>query len=198
MRERSVAHQAVFNSFSQVDERSKGVVDMIKDVYPAFAKKIFEGNRLMQAIVMSGYNMMDILDYPICGSCESIALFNEYGTKDGRQVDRCTCVKCGQSTLEPISFRQFIVMEMKKKVKPEFMNELDLIVDRLAQDMMLATIAKLRNEFMKHNAVGNKKMGIVMSDGSFREVQHKESLVQHLMAEPKEAKGVEFTKGVAE
>lgn len=198
MKERSVAHQAVFNSFNQVDERSKGVVDMINSVYPSFAKKIFEGNHLMQTIVMSGYNMMDILDYPICGSCESIALYNEYGVKNGMQVDKCTCVKCGQSTLDPITFRQFIVLEMKKKVKPEFMEELELIVDKIAVDMMMATISKLRTEFLKHNAMGNRKMGIAMPDGSIREVEHKKSLVEHRLSEPREAKGVKFTQGVSE
>jgi hypothetical protein len=194
-RERSVAHQAIFNSFQQKDERSLGVMGMVANVYPAFAKKIFEGNRLMQAIVTSGYNMMDILDYPICGSCESIALFNEEGIKDGVKVDRCTCVKCGQHTLDPITFRQFILMEMKSKVKPEYFNELELIVDKLAEDMMRAVMSKLRTEFLRHNAQGNRKMGIVMPDGYTRaEVQ--KPVVQHLMAEPKEAKGIEFTKGV--
>lgn len=162
------AHKALFNSFAQPNERSYGVMKMLFDVYPAFQKKLLDGNILMQKLVMTGYSPMDILDYPICGKCETLAVPNDYGIKDGRKVPRCTCVaeKCGANTLNPISLRQWIKYELKKKADDEFIDAIDVAIDYIAASMIKKHQNELRDIMVGKNAKDKEKMGILMADGT--------------------------------
>ena len=153
MSEKSLAHQALTSTFAMPDERSFGVFKMLNDVYPAFAKKILDGNVLMTSLVMSGYNPMDILDYPICGKCETLAPYNGYGIKDGKVVQRCTCVadKCGASTLNPVTLRQWIKYEMKKKVSEDFYEAIELAIDEIAYTMLMKQMMEVNHYMKLHN-----------------------------------------------
>lgn len=154
--------QAIFLQNTAPDEHSFGVYKMLEDVYPAFAKKLFDGNKLMRQLIMSGHNPMDILDYPICGKCETIAAYNGYGVKYGKRVDRCTCVrdKCGASTLAPITLRQWVREEMKKRVTEDFYQAIDYAVDAIAAQMALKQIKDANRLLMKEtDAMENELFG---------------------------------------
>ncbi len=116
------------------DPRSYGVYRMIQEIYPALAKKMFENSELMRKLVMTQYNPMDILDYPVCGKCESIAAWNGLAKKNGKLVRKCTCVAdgCHASTADPPTFRTWLMYEIKKKAPADFAEVAEYIVDGMA------------------------------------------------------------------
>jgi hypothetical protein len=135
---------------------------MLQDVYPAFSRKIFEGNELMQRLVMTGYNPMDIMDYPVCGRCETLAPWSGFGVSYGKKYRKCTCVRpgCGASTTNPVTFRKWVKEELKKKAPADFMDALDLAVDKIAQRMLEKYIFEMQTEAIKFREIARKKMGV--------------------------------------
>lgn len=160
MRERPLARQAVFNSFALPDEKSFGVYKALNDVYPSFAEKLFENNDLMRKIVMSGYNPMDILDYPICGRCETLAAYNGYSVKNGKRYSKCTCMRqgCGHTTINPVTLRVWMKDELKKKVPPEYIDTIEYAVDGIAAKMIQMHMQYLRKLQEDYSNVVRKKI----------------------------------------
>lgn len=183
MKELGDAHLAMLSSLSNADERSFGVFKMLQEVYPALADKLFEGNAIMKRLILSGHNPMDILDYPLCGKCETLAPYNGYGKKNNKRVPRCTCMKekCSHSTLDPVTLRDWLKYEMKKKVKPDFFTIIEIAVDEIAATLMLKHIREMKRILEKKSAEDSKKLGIYMPDGSVHEMQDKDmDSVSHL------------------
>jgi hypothetical protein len=148
----------------------------------------------MQKLVMSGYNCMDILDYPICGKCETLAAYDGYGLKDGKHVLRCTCMdeKCGHSTLNPPTLRQWVKWELKKKVDDEWFEALDYAVDAIAMSM----VNKHKNEMAQATSVFNgerREKCIIMPDGTECSIGGNGSLVEHYSQSNEELEN-EFTQ----
>jgi hypothetical protein len=165
----------MMNGFANTDERSMGVLKMLEEVYPAFAQKIFEGNDLMRNLIMTGYNPMDILDYPICGKCERIAVFSGYIMKYGRQTQQCSCMAegCGHTTTAPITLREFMMYELKKRVKSEeFAVAIEYAIDGIAAGMMNKHVNELKSTMLEHNAKAKEKTGIMLADGTIHEVDN--------------------------
>ncbi len=150
----NAARRAMFQSFGLPDEQSFGIYKELQKVYPAFAQKLFENNGLMQRLIMSGYNPMHMLDYPVCGRCETLAVYDGYAMSGGKRYDRCTCVRegCGASTTNPVTLRVWMRDELKKKVKPEFFETIEDAVDGIAAQMMLSHVKRMRYELERHNA----------------------------------------------
>lgn len=157
---------AILQSFQARDSHSSGVMEILNEFYPAFAKKIFEGNHILETLVMSGYNMMDILDYPICGKCESLALIDEPIIKEGRTIPRCTCVKpgCCVSTIRPVRFREWIAYELKKKAPPAIMEVMDYAIDDVAERMLRIIAYKIRVAQAQERAEQQAEMGIMVEE----------------------------------
>ena len=163
---RGDANQAILQSFQARDSHSVGVMEILNELYPAFAKKIFEGNAILETLVMTGYNMMDILDYPICGKCESLALIDEPIIKEGRTIPRCTCVKpgCCVSTIRPVRFRDWIAYELKKKAPPAIMEVIDYAIDDVAEKMLRVIAHNIRVAQAKERAEQQAEMGITVQE----------------------------------
>jgi hypothetical protein len=181
MKESSLAHQSMMKSFEMPDERSFGVFNALKDAYPAFAEKLFEGNEIMKRLVMSGQNPMDILDYPICGRCETIAPYNGYAKKNGRLVNKCTCIKenCSHTTIDPITLRKWLKYELKKKVTGEdFFIAIEYSIDAIAATMILKQIQDASGIMKIKSASDREKLGI--TDDSFEQMTETKPDIQHL------------------
>lgn len=130
-------YQAMTNLLLQPNSRSVGVIKLIDKYYPALAKKVTEGNPIMEKFVMSGFNTMDILMFPICGHCESLAAFSGGAElKRGRYVPVCTCYKCGKSTVDPMLMKQWCIEEIKKKAPESIGADLMTVVDLMADKMV--------------------------------------------------------------
>ena len=183
-----------FNNTLQIpDEHSFGVFKMLEDVYPAFSKKLFEGNDIMQALVMSGHNPMDIMEYPICGSCETLAPYNGYAIKDGKYVPKCTCMKekCGKTTINPITLKTWAKYELKKKAPPEYVEAMDYAIDMIAMNMMLKHKNELARAIMKEKAIKDEKGLLVNNEipNGIPEIEHHREGTEELEKEYSELEG---------
>ena len=163
---------------------------MLMDVYPAFANKLFQNNVFMEKLVMSGMNPMAILDYPICGKCETLALFDGYGKKYGKYVERCTCVAdgCGASTLSPVTLRDWIKDELKKKAPEEFMEALEYAVDIIASTMIEKYYTENAHILNAHSKKAQQKIGVVYDQYGepIRKDNEPAPVVIHGMSKPKD------------
>lgn len=154
-------YDAMTNITKMPNSHAMGVMKLIDSYYPAFAKKIFQKNPLMEKIVMANFSTMDILIYPICGKCEALAAYCRYqqnpdGTnvfdKEGKKVGVCRCLKCGSETIGPITFYDWCLMELKKKAPKDIESELifavDVVAERAMQDAKRIYVqAKEREKF---------------------------------------------------
>lgn len=175
-KEHSQSHRAMLKSFEMPDERSFGVFKMLNDVYPAFAKQLFQNNALMERLVMSGHNPMDILDYPICGKCETLAPYSGYVIRNNKYIQKCTCVadKCGATTVNPITLRDWIKYEMKKRVSEDFYEAIEVAIDQIAFTMLQKYQSMISMEKQKENKQ------IIMSDGTLYSIGGLKPNITHL------------------
>jgi len=138
---------AMQNMIAQPNSHAFGVMNVLKEYYPAFAKKVFQNNPLMEKMAMANFSSMDILLYPVCGRCEALAAYCRYAQdengvtirdEDGRGIGICRCLKCGAETYNPVKFYDWCLMELKKKapadVGMELLFAVDLVADKLMQD----------------------------------------------------------------
>jgi hypothetical protein len=133
---------AMANVLAKPNSHAMGVMKLIDSYYPAMAKKVFERNPVVEAMAMSGFCSMDILIYPVCGHCETLALYHHYaknpdGTpardEDGRPIGVCKCKKCGKETVNPVKFFDWCMMELKKRAPEDIAESLVLAVDIIAE-----------------------------------------------------------------
>lgn len=145
---------------AMADPHSMGVHKALLEVYPALAKKIFEGNQIMERLVMSGYNMMDIMEYPICNRCEGLALYNGMATIGDKKYAKCTCIRkgCNSTTINPSTLREWLANELRHKMPKEEIELLNVKVDIIAQTMLRKFKQECREEYLKHNAIARDKM----------------------------------------
>lgn len=159
---------AMYKSLLNDDPRSRGVYNALMEVYPAFAKKIFQDNKLMELLVMRGGNPMLILNYPICGKCETLALPHTPIKQNGKSIPRCGCVseKCGAITKNPILFREWLIMELKRKVPKESIPLVLNAVDIIALSMMRKSALEMKRLEESASVLSPGGTGIVNSSGS--------------------------------
>jgi len=159
---------AMYRSLLNDDPRSRGVYNALMEVYPAFAKKIFQDNKLMEILVMRGGNPMLILNYPVCGKCETLALPHTPIKQNGKSIPRCGCVsdKCGAITKNPITFREWLVMELKNKVPKDSISVVMNSVDMIALSMMRKSALEMKRLEEAATVVNAKGVGIVNSSGN--------------------------------
>lgn len=137
---------------SMADPNSMGVIKGLEEVYPALAAKLFEGNKLMQNMVMSGRNMMAIMDYPMCGKCETLALLS------GNNQCTCTRVGCNSTTKNPVTLRTWLFYELKKKMTNEQLEDLEYKIDAIAASMLRKFKNQCRSTYEEHNHYAREKM----------------------------------------
>ena len=171
---------SIVRTFSAPSPDSVGVYKSIQEVYPAFAKKIFQNNKFMEKLVMSGMNPMYILDYPICGRCETLAAYDGFAKKNGRLVNACSCFAdgCGHRTIDPITFKEWLKYELKKKAPADFVEVLEYAVDAVALTMMKKYLHDSHDLFMNANKEQKRRLGFVDSFGNpiMQEEHHKVTL----------------------
>lgn len=182
----SDAHRFMAGANALPDSHSFGVYKMLLDVYPAFAKKLFENNVLMEKLLMSGYNPMSILDYPVCGSCETLALWMDSVSKDGKVYNRCGCVAkgCGKVTTSPITFREWVTYELKKKVPADFIDGLEFAVDNITESMIRKYYNDNQDILIAHNQRNRSKLGAIYDDKGHLLVNAKEEKPERVYGKP--------------
>lgn len=161
------AYAALRKTFESTDPRSYGVFKMIQDIYPALAEKIFSRSDLMEKLVMTKYNPLDIMDYPVCGRCDTLAAWSGTAKKHGKMVNVCKCFGdgCGATTIDPATFREWLIYEMRKKAPPDFAENAEYIVDILAMRLLGQATRDYVELAQQINPQRNEAMGLVGADG---------------------------------
>lgn len=133
---------AMGNILMQPSSRAMGVMKLLNKHYPAFARKVFYRNPLIEKMAMSSFCSMDILMYPICGHCETLAAYCRYAqnaqglplrNEDGKPIGVCRCLKCGRETVNPITFYEWCMLELKKRAPDTIGMDLATVVDIIAE-----------------------------------------------------------------
>ena len=154
-------YDAMNNVLSQPNAHTRGIRNILKKYYPAFDEKVFGGNSLIAQMAEIGMVNYDILKYPICGRCEALAAYidtarNKDGTfmlkADGSKIGICKCLRCYCKTFDPITFEDWILIELKKKAPNIGEAELRLAVDAIAQKCV-ENAKQYLNKKIKENAV---------------------------------------------
>ena len=148
----SDSHRAMANRFKQADAHALGVLKMLDDVYPAFAKKLLENASFMKNIVLSGLSPIDILDYPVCGRCESLAAWDGSVLKDRVYTKACSCFKCGHKTIGPVVFRDWMIDELRHRAPPEIAETAEYVVDIVALQSIQMAETQIMKALTKQNA----------------------------------------------
>lgn len=173
----STAHSAMVNMFSNPDPHNQGVYHMLMKLYPSFAKKVFDSSQFISKLVMIGYDSSDVLEFPICGKCEALAVPTEpLITKDKRTgktrvIPQCGCFKCGATSKNPVTFREWIRDEIKHKAPPDLIAQLDDLLDEATDMMALQMMRKAEADLGQFLKERNGKAGqILMPDGTEHQV----------------------------
>jgi len=154
------AHIATYNSFLAPDPASFGVYKLFEQFYPAFAKRIFQYNPFMKKIVMSGFNPMFILNYPVCGRCETLAAWSDTIIVNEKKVKTCYCFAdgCGSTTRNPVTLREWMIDELKHKAPPDIAEQAEFVVDDIAMSFMRIAKAQLENVLSEHRGSLREEM----------------------------------------
>jgi hypothetical protein len=155
-------------TFMNPDPASLGVYKALDEVYPAFAKKIFENNELMKRLVLSGTNPINILTYPVCGKCETLALPTTSIERGGKKIPRCGCVAkgCGHITVNPVTFRDWLRYELKRKMPESVIVGIETAVDNIAMSMLIKCAGEMRRLEGETNFYHQKAQGLIDAYGN--------------------------------
>ena len=150
----SDAHIAMYNSFLAPDPASFGVFKLMQELYPAFAEKLFYNNPFMQKIVMSSLNSMFIMEYPICGRCETVAAWDKTIIVNDKKIKTCYCFAegCGSTTKNPVTLREWMVDELRHKAPRDIAEQAYFIVDDIAMSFMRIAKYQLELALKEHRS----------------------------------------------
>jgi len=110
-------------------------LNYLKNVNPKYAEHMYYKNRVVEAFAMSHFGGVDILFQPMCGKCEQPGFNTEnpnfISTGDAekdRDIVNCYCPRCGTSTMNTLTFRDYLMQELKMpiedlKIMENMMNE---------------------------------------------------------------------------
>ena len=154
-------YQAMLNTFKQPNPHSHGVYKMLMGIYPALAKKIFEKNGLMETVVMSNLNPMNILDYYVCARCEALAAQDGVIVRNKQVLPKCTCRAkgCGHTTVNPPTLRDWMIDEIKHKAPPDVAEMAEYVVDVVAMRLL----GQAMNDYKKiASGVQEEQQGLIV------------------------------------
>lgn len=160
------AHIALFNTFGKEDPHSVGLAKLLNELYPKFAKQLFHRNPFMERLVKSNFNPMEMLDYPICGKCETLAAPTDPIIKNGRVIQRCGCMAegCGAITNSPVTLRTWMIDELKHKAPADIAEIAEIAVDYTALSMMRKAMGEYERVLGKTEE--QRKAGLLKADGT--------------------------------
>lgn len=89
----------------KIDLDNVRAMKIIEGKDPKYAKHMFLRNQLLENFAMRATGGIDILDQPVCRSCEKPAAWHTGGT--------AYCFSCGTTTKEPITVQQYLIEHTK-------------------------------------------------------------------------------------
>lgn len=121
--------------FFKPNEHNYKVMEMLKNVSPAYAKHAMVKNDLVRLFASYLGGGVDLLKQPICEKCEEICTWGTFDQIFKGMERACTCSACGHVTKNPITFEQYALEYLKgvnnvvlDAVRPK-LNEAILFID---------------------------------------------------------------------
>lgn len=104
---------------NKIKAQSVESMKFLKDVNPKYAEHMYHQNRIVEAFAMSEYGGIDILDQPVCKSCEKPGwnTFNPNFVSTGdedkdREIVNCYCPACGTTSYNTVTLRAYLIEEL--------------------------------------------------------------------------------------
>lgn len=79
--------------------------EKLNNISPKYAKHMLLKNSIIENFAKSAFGGIDILDQPVCRTCEKPCAWNTNAT--------AYCFSCGTSTKNPITVRDYLIQEFK-------------------------------------------------------------------------------------
>lgn len=146
-------HLEISQNAMAPDKRNVKILGAISEAYKALEQKMFEHNPVMRALIQSQIDVTSVFEFPVCGKCETVALWNDSKfNKETFQIDRtCGCMRCGTITTRPATVRQWLADELRRRVDPEFLDMIDIGLNRIALSMMKTYLENLTIDVERAN-----------------------------------------------
>lgn len=74
----------------------------------AFGDHIFQYNDIEKKFIYASHGGVELLDEPVCGSCERLGSWHDKPTPGS-----CHCFACGKDTPNAITMRQYLMEHLK-------------------------------------------------------------------------------------
>ena len=108
----------------QKDSKSNKIIMRgIEGKNPKYAKHIMKKNELVMRFAEKAYGGIQVLEQPVCRSCEGIATWD---FPDSKGNERGYCSGCHVHTTNPVTVHDYLVNEMKvfTEEEVEYLNAL--------------------------------------------------------------------------
>jgi len=93
------------------DENNLRLLNTIKGISPKYADHILNSNKLLIEFAKHMGGGIELLDQPVCRSCESPA---SWDLPDSKGNQRGYCFNCHVHTTNPITVREYLLTEVAK------------------------------------------------------------------------------------
>lgn len=91
-------------------KRNQEILKGIGNVNPKYAKHITMRNELVMNFAMKKAGGIEILEQPVCRSCEGVALWDR---KTSKGEERAYCFNCNVHTTNPITVQRYLLEHTK-------------------------------------------------------------------------------------
>lgn len=91
--------------------RNKEILKGIGNVDPKYAKHLTLRNELVMNFAMKASGGIELLEQPVCRSCEGIALWDH---KTSKGEERAYCFNCHVHTTNPITVKKYLLEHTKQ------------------------------------------------------------------------------------
>ena len=110
--------------YGKIKVESAESMKFLKGVNPKFAEHMYNQNRIVEAFAMSELGGIATLDQPMCGACEqpgwntrNPSFVSTGDSEKDREIRNCYCVKCGKTTYNTLTLRQYLIQELNQQEK---------------------------------------------------------------------------------
>jgi len=109
------------------DEDNLKLLKTIEGINPKYAQHVLTGNKLLMEFVKHVGGGIELLEQPVCRSCENPA---SWDLPDSKGNQRGYCFKCHTHTTSPITVKEYLLTEVSNLPKEEIEALLNMAEER--------------------------------------------------------------------
>lgn len=120
------------------DKNNLRLLKTIEGINPKYAEHILNSNKLLMEFAKHMGGGIQLLDQPVCRSCESPA---SWDLPDSKGNERGYCFNCNVHTINPITVREYLLQEVAKLPK-EHIKALITMAEKQNEGEMIKDVGK--------------------------------------------------------